>query len=69
MEEETKLKMFVWKNVLMETTSGMMVALANNVEEARALLTEECDYIPYDDLEKDPEVYDTPKAVYISGGN
>ena len=68
MEDENKLKMFVWEHVLTDYTDGLMVALAHNVDEARELLTEEYDYIPYEDLEKEPDVYETPKAVLVWGG-
>ena len=41
MNEENPLKMFVWEHVLKDYTDGLMVALAHDVEEARALLKDE----------------------------
>jgi hypothetical protein len=68
MAEQNNLKMYVWEHVLTDQYDGLMVVLAHNVDEARELLTKEYDYIPYEDLEKDPDVYDTPKAVLVWGG-
>ena len=85
MNEEEPLKMFVWEHVLKDYTDGLMVALAHDAEEARALLKEEIlkewgtgswmleeeDFLEsgmYGDLLKEPEVYETPKAVFVNGG-
>ena len=39
-----KLKLFVWKNVLSDYTSGIMFALAYDVEEARKAIMASFDY-------------------------
>jgi hypothetical protein len=80
MAEQNNLKMYVWEHVLTEYTDGLMVALAHSVEEARSLLKdkimaswglEECEFVEfraYGDLLKEPDVYETPKAVFVNGG-
>lgn len=67
---KNKLKLFVWEDVLCDYTSGMMVAIAGSVEEARATLKKECSYIPDDDLEEEPTVceLDHPVAFVVWGG-
>jgi len=64
------MKLFVWRNVLTDYTSGMMVAIAENVVEARQQLLAECPYIPSYDLAEEPDVYDTDKpfADMVWGG-
>ena len=59
------MKLFVWEDVLHDYTSGMMVALAPDVESARAALKAKCQYVPADDLAKEPlviEINDKTKA-------
>lgn len=63
-----KLKMFVWVDVLTNYTSGMMVALAHNVEEARTLLLAKCPHLPPEDLAKFPYEITKPEAFIVSGG-
>lgn len=58
-----KMKVFVWKGVLADYTSGMMVAIAPTVEEARDALLKECNYIPEGDLNQQPEEYDLSEAA------
>lgn len=65
--------LFVWEDVLIDYTSGIMVALAPSVEEARAALLEKCSYLPKHDVESDPsEVIEVSKgstaAFYAWGG-
>lgn len=62
------LKLYVWEDVLIDHTSGMMVALAHNVEEANRLLLEADPIIPELDLRLQPSVYDTPCAFAVWGG-
>lgn len=71
-EKETQLKLFVWTNVLTDYSSGMMVALAADVEEARRLLEKEAGF-PDDldfivDLASEPLVVTDPAAFYVYGG-
>ena len=58
-----KMKVFVWEDVLTDYTSGMMVAVAPTVEEARAALLKECYYIPEGDLNQQPKELDLSEAV------
>ena len=58
-----KMKAFVWEDVLTDYTSGMMVAVAPTVEEARAALLKECYYIPEGDLNQQPKELDLSEAV------
>ncbi len=57
------MKLFVWDDVLTDYTSGMMFAVAPDVETARKVLLEHCDYIPTGDLHSEPKVFDLKKAV------
>jgi hypothetical protein len=63
-----KLKLFVWEDVLTDYTSGVMFALAPDVETARKLLLEKCSYLPKEDLMKEPSVYTKPFALDVWGG-
>ena len=65
------MKLYFWEDVLYDYTSGIMFAIANSVEEARATLLEECNYIPEEDLEKEPKVFelDKPFAAFCWGGS
>jgi len=65
-----KMKLFVWEGVLTGYTSGMMVAIAPTVEEARKQLKKRCDYLLAEDLHKEPDVYDVtePVAFHVWGG-
>lgn len=62
-DETPTLKAFVWEDVLADYTSGMMVAVAPTVEEARAALLKECYYIPEGDLNQQPKELDLSEAV------
>lgn len=62
-----ELKLFVWENVLYSYTPGLAVALAHDVDEARRLLEEKMGCSPAD-IAGEPDVYDTPVAVYVYGG-
>jgi hypothetical protein len=64
-----KLKMFVWQDVLRDYTSGMMVVLAHDVEEARGLLYAIDDgYLSKEDIARTPIEVTTPRAFYVHGG-
>jgi hypothetical protein len=84
------MKMFVWRggNVLRNYSSGMAVAFAESVDQARELLRQPIiddvydwltgEWMDDDDreqlvekmswLDKEPEVYDTPSAVWVRCG-
>ena len=67
------MKLYVWReNFLTDYTSGMGIAVANSVAEARQLLLDAAE-----DWEKtkvamgtslEPEIFDLPAAAFIWGG-
>lgn len=69
------LKLFVWKDVLTDHTSGIAFALAENTEEARKIIFEKfvkkeqysSDQLK-DDLSDEPEIVDTKDGFYVWGG-
>jgi hypothetical protein len=63
-----RLKMFVWEHVLTDHKPGMMVALARDVEEARREILKACDYVPEEDLAKEPQVVEAPAGFVCWGG-
>jgi hypothetical protein len=67
---DNDLKLFVWTDVLHDYTSGMMVALAHDVEEARRLILEYNGggFLPDDDLAKEPQVITQPAGFWVYGG-
>jgi hypothetical protein len=60
--ELEQVKVFHWTNVLCDYTPGMMVAVAHNVDEARAALAKCGEPIPDEDLATEPKVYDMTEA-------
>lgn len=69
----TKMKLYVWNDVLTDYTSGIMFAVARSVEEARAtILANGGDglYSVEHDLQIEPKVYDLdkPYGQFIYGG-
>ena len=63
-----ELKLYVWDDCLQDYGTGLMVALASSVDEARELLRERIGYTPGDgSLETEPTVYDQPHAEYRPG--
>lgn len=66
--KQKKLKMFIWEKVLADWTSGIMVAYAYDVNEARRLLKEQ---IPNNsEMDCEPtKVYDSPGVAYCYGGS
>lgn len=63
MSHRKKMKLFVWENVLTDYTSGIMFAVASNVEEARRELLKKCDCIPEPDLQQSPLEFDFSHPV------
>ena len=61
------LKLFVWEEVLTDYSDGIMFALAENVEEARAEIRNRGLVIEVD-LAKEPDVYETPIGFAVWGG-
>lgn len=75
------MKLYVWRNVLNDYTSGVMFALAESEEQARELVREKCECIERNrrnettyiciqcrDSLIDPDVYETPIGFAIWGG-
>ncbi len=69
------LKLFVWEDVLEDYTSGVMFALAENVEEARKVIMDKCEkedsYTSKTlqvDLASEPKVIDNSEGFYVWGG-
>lgn len=66
-----KMKLYVWKNVLTDYTSGIMFAVAPSADGARKELLKQCNYLPQEDLNKEPVEVDlkVPSAFYTWGGS
>jgi hypothetical protein len=60
------LKLYVWEDVLTDYTSGVMFALAESVEEARAMLSQQ--HVIERDLKSEPKVITEPAAFAVWGG-
>lgn len=67
---EKRLKLYVWQNVLVDYTPGIMFALAETPKEARRLIIEksDCSETVRQELTKKPEVYKNKIAFYLFGG-
>ena len=66
-----KLKLFIWRGILTDYTSGIAFALAHDVEEARALVMADIGYdsgTAKSDLAAEPEVFEGPKGGHCWGG-
>lgn len=61
------MKLFVWHNVLTDYTDGVMFAFANNVEEARKVILEDCNYVG-GELYQEPSIYENSVGFAIWGG-
>lgn len=67
MGKKKKLKMYVWEDVLTDYTSGMAVALAENVEQALRLFKKKAGHdleLPISKMKKITK----PEAFYQYGG-
>ena len=69
------MKLFVWKNVLTDYTSGIAFALAENADEARKLILDKhvkersfIDDTLVSDLNAEPLVVDSKEGFYVWGG-
>lgn len=67
---DNNLKLYVWKGVLTDYTSGIMFALARNVKEARELALKDAGGGPHaeSDLKQRPKVYHSPVGFAVWGG-
>ena len=64
-----KLKLFVWEDVLTDYTSGVMFALATNVEDARKqIMKKENGNIAKADLMREPLVITKAEGFAVWGG-
>lgn len=61
-----KLKLYVWKRVLEDWTSGIMFALAENSDDARKLIAEKMGY-ETDDLKIEPKEITEREGFYVYG--
>jgi hypothetical protein len=66
-----RLKLFVWQDVLVDWTSGIIFALAENENQAREMVV--ANYsgtteIVCREMGKPPEVYDEPVGFALWGG-
>ena len=70
MKHKPTLKLFVWHDVLTDYTSGVMFALAHDVESARKAVLAEHGWSPtvQNDLQQEPEVYTKPCGFAVWGG-
>lgn len=69
----SKLKLYVWENVLCDHTCGIMFALAHSIKEARKLIETKpprfkgCDRWIRQDLQEKPKIVSKPEAFMIWG--
>lgn len=68
MTKKKPLKLFVWYPALCDYTSGVMFALAEDAEQARAMLWQHRPSMDGVDLGRAPDVYTTPFALTVQGG-
>ena len=68
------LKLFIWKEVLCDYTCGIIMAIAHDLEEARAVVIANqdewiCDWLTREIDRITPEVHDiAPISFYVTGG-
>lgn len=64
-----KLKLYVWENVLRDYTPGIAFALAYDELEARELIYAQKPTVANTgDLDKEPQVFESPKGFALWGG-
>lgn len=63
-----QLKLFVWENVLRDYTSGVIFALAEDVDSARKLICAVHGEVVASETVKEPQVFDSPVAFAQWGG-
>jgi len=62
------LKMYVWDNVLVDYTSGMVCVLAASKTQALSVLKRTDEFVWKECKNQEPGVYKDPAAVYVWGG-
>jgi hypothetical protein len=64
------MKLFVWHDSLADYSPGVMFALANDVDEARAIILASVDLPTVRrDLKAEPAIYDSPVGFTCWGGS
>ena len=68
-----EIRMYIWRDVLVDYTSGIAVAMAHSVDEARAMILKQAEPWEVDmlgeDIAKEPdEIYEDPTGVHVWGG-
>lgn len=67
-----ELKLFLWRDVLKDYTSGVIFALAHNIEEARQCALQSANQFVKDSVEEairaEPEVITASFGFVLSGG-
>jgi hypothetical protein len=64
-----KLRLYVWENVLTDYSSGIMFALARDVEEARKVIMTSAPFNSVEnELKQEPKVFDEPCGFVVWGG-
>jgi hypothetical protein len=64
------IKLYVWEEVLVDYTDGVMFALATSADEARQIIMEESGGLPSVelDLEQEPKEYTDKVGFFLYGG-
>lgn len=69
-----KLKLFVWRDVLVDNTSGIAIAMAHDEIEARKVLADSAqeqwikDWLLREIGKPPTEVHDVPAGAFVMGG-
>lgn len=66
---KTKLRLYVWHNVLTDYSSGVMFAYAASADDARRQIVASAGKIVESDLGGEPSVYDKPVGFAVWGGS
>jgi hypothetical protein len=65
----SEMKLYVWHDSLTDYTEGVMFAYASSTAEARKLILQDCSYVPKEQLNEDPSIYETPVGFAVWGGS
>lgn len=66
--KKNPLNLYVWEDVLIDWSDGIMFALASSEEEARKLILEKCGQVPAHDLNKKPRCVEKSEGFVLWGG-
>ena len=67
-KNEQPMKLYVWRDVLTDWSSGVIVAMAHDVEEARQLARQQLETWNHHEVDKRPSVHRQPAAAVCHGG-